>query len=68
MDKTTKPSGGAPKGDTANSPMRQAVIDETIEGSFPASDPPSWTLGVGECLPDEPSPSEPHPGNGDPRR
>ena len=25
----------------------EAAIDATLQGSFPASDAPSWTLGVG---------------------
>jgi hypothetical protein len=24
----------------------ETEIDETLEGTFPASDPPSWTLGT----------------------
>lgn len=26
--------------------MREREVDENIDGSFPASDPPSWTLGT----------------------
>jgi hypothetical protein len=29
-----------------NNNMSEEEIDKTIEGSFPASDPPSWTLGT----------------------
>jgi hypothetical protein len=33
--------------------MSEAEVDETLEESFPASDPPSWTLGVGSHTPRE---------------
>lgn len=28
------------------SEMTEAEIDRNLEGTFPASDPPSWTLGT----------------------
>ena len=34
------------------SPVSEAEIDETVEQSFPASDPPSWTLGTDHTPPE----------------
>jgi len=34
------------EGRQAGEQMSEAEIDYNVMGSFPASDPPSWTLGV----------------------
>ena len=34
------------KKDLADAPMSERELDRTLDETFPASDPPSWTLGT----------------------
>jgi hypothetical protein len=34
--------------------MSEKEIDNNLIGSFPASDPPAWTLGLDPCKPKKP--------------
>jgi hypothetical protein len=38
--------------------MSEEVIDKTLNDSFPASDPPSWTLGIEQGAPTDQSDHE----------
>ena len=31
-------------------PISEEEIDQNLDGSFPASDPPSWNLGTDHCV------------------
>jgi hypothetical protein len=42
--KTEKPR--QENADSRMDEMSETEIDETLEASFPASDPPAWTLGT----------------------
>jgi hypothetical protein len=39
--------------DTTEKIVCEETLDQTLEASFPASDPPNWTLGVGDPIPSE---------------
>ncbi len=52
MESSENPDRSVDTGDEGE--ITETEIDETIEGSFPASDPPSWTLGTNHHVPTKP--------------
>ena len=44
--------------------MSEAEIDRNLQETFPASDPPSWTLGT-DHQPESPTPTEEPPAQGE---